>query len=170
MALLTWPWRSTSVARSLQRPLEASPSGACSSSLVEARAPAGRPGVDPERPDPRWALICPEVDPHAVDLDPPAAVTGHRPAAAGRDRCERAAPGHELDLPVGEERLAHLEPDATDEPQVLGYPPASLLDVVDRDVLQEPRDRVEPDASGLIHVGEAHFAARPERPPHGWDG
>ena len=60
--------------------------------------------------------------------------------------------------------LAHLEADAADEPEMLGDPPACLLDVVDRGVLEEAGDRVEPDAAIRVHVGKADAPLRGERP------
>ena len=41
----------------------------------------------------------------------------------------------------------------------VGHAPAGLLDIVDRDVLEEPGDRVEPQAPARVHVGEADAAA-----------
>ena len=66
-----------------------------------------------------------------------------------------------------QKRLAHLEADAADEPEVLGDPPARLLDVVDRDVLEKPGDRVEPDAPARVHVREPDAPLRGKRPPDG---
>ena len=48
---------------------------------------------------------------------------------------------------------------------MLGQAPPCLLDVVDRDVLQEPRDGVEPQPAGLVHVREPYAASRSEGPP-----
>ena len=49
-------------------------------------------------------------------------------------------------------------------------PPAGLLDVLDRDVLEEPSQRVEPHAAVAIDVREPCAARRGERPASGGDG
>ena len=69
-----------------------------------------------------------------------------------------------LDLLVQEKRSLDLDLDPPDEPQVRRQAPAGLLDVVDRDVLEEARDRVEPDAAVRVDVGEPHATPCSERP------
>jgi hypothetical protein len=103
------------------------------------------------------------VDPDAVDLDQPAAVAPDRPAPPRGDRRDAAAPRDELQLAVLERRFEHVDPDPAYEPQVLRRAPAGLLHVVDRDVLEEVRERVEPDAAAGVDVGEAD-------PPAGAEG
>src|SRR6185436_15181065 len=125
----------------------------------------GRLRVDVEPLDAGRPLVGIEVDPDAVDLDSPARVAGDRPAASRGDRGEAAAPGDEFDLAVEEKRLAHLEPDPPDEPEVLGRAPPRLRHVLDRDVLEEPGDRVEAQAAALVHVREPDPPARRKRPP-----
>ena len=53
---------------------------------------------------------------------------------------------------------------------MLRHPPAGLLDVLDRDVLEEPSQRVEPHAAVAIEVREPDAAGRGERPSRGGDG
>jgi hypothetical protein len=74
---------------------------------------------------------------------------------AGRccNRRQPAAPGDELDRAVGEEGLEHVDAHPAHEPEVLGRSPAGLVDVVDRDLLQEPGDGVEPEPAPRVHVG-----------------
>ena len=130
---------------------------------------AGRLLVDVEALDPRRPLVGAEVDPDAVDLGPPALIALQRPAPPGRDRGQPARPGHEPDLVVAEERLVHVDSEPPHEPEVRRRAPPRLLDVVDRDVLQQPRDRVEPDASARVDVREADAPPRRERPSGGGD-
>ena len=70
-----------------------------------------------------------------------------------------------LDLLIEEERLHYLDLDSPDEPEVRREAPPRLLDVVDRDVLEEAGDRVEPDAAVRVDVGEPHATLRGEHPP-----
>src|SRR5207244_3835250 len=111
-----------------------------------------------------------EMDPDAVHLDPPTRVAADGPSAARGDRGHAAAPRGQLDCAVLEERSEYLDPHAADEPQMLGRSPAGLLDVLDRDVLEEPGDRVETQATAAVHVGEADPPARREGPAVGRDG
>ena len=103
------------------------------------------------------------MDPDAVDLQPPAGVARHRPAPSGRDRGEAAAPGDELDVPVGQERREQVEPDRADEPEVLRRAPARLVHVLDRRVLEQPGERVQPQAAVGVHVREPDGSLRRER-------
>ena len=129
--------------------------------------PARGLGIDAERLDPRGPLIGTEVDPDAVHLDPPAPVADHRPPSSGGDRRDAAAPRDELELAVVEQRLAHLESDASHEPEVLRHPPPRLLHVVDRDVLEEPGDGVQADAPARVQVREPDAPLRGKRPTDG---
>ena len=52
---------------------------------------------------------------------------------------------------------------ARHDPEVLGHAPARLLHVVDRRVLEEAGDRVEPHPARDVHVREPDAAARGER-------
>ena len=47
---------------------------------------------------------------------------------------------------------------------MLGHTPAGLLHVVDRNVLEKARERIEPHTALLVDVGEAHAATRRVRP------
>ena len=51
------------------------------------------------------------------------------------------------------------------EPQVVRQPPARLTDVVDGDVLEKARHRIEPQAPVRVHVGQADAATRGVRAP-----
>ena len=135
---------------------------------LRRRSPAaGHLGVDTEALDPGRSLFRVEVDPDAVHLSAAVAVAPERPPPTGRDRGEAAAPGDEFDLAVAKERLDHVDPDPPQEPQVLRHPPARLFGVLDRDVLEEARDGVEPDSPLWIDVCEPDPASCGERPPAG---
>ena len=104
------------------------------------------------------------MDPDAVDLRLPASVARERPAPSGRDRGETAAPRHELHFAVVQKRLVDVDPDSPHEPQMRRRSPAGLLNVVDRDVLKQACQRVQPDAAARVDVGEPYAPARRERP------
>ncbi len=53
---------------------------------------------------------------------------------------------------------------------MLRHAPTGLLDVLDRDVLEEPSQRVEPHAAVAVDVRKPHAARRGERPSGGGDG
>ena len=53
---------------------------------------------------------------------------------------------------------------------MLRCPPAGLLHVVDRDVLEEPGERVEAHAAVRIEIGEPDAPRARERPPPRGDG
>ena len=131
---------------------------------------AGGVAVDLEGLDPGGPLIPVEMDPDAVDLGAAAAVAPERPAPSRRDRRLPAGPGDEVDSLVLEKRLDHVDPDPAQEPEVLRHAPTGLLDVLDRDVLEEPSQRVEPHAAVAVDVREPHAARRRERPSGGGDG
>jgi hypothetical protein len=94
------------------------------------------------------------MNPYAIDLGTASAVAGQRPSPPGGDRRQAAAPRRDRDLVVLHERHQHVDPHPTDEPEVLRRAPARLLDVVDRDVLREPCQRVQPHASAGVQVCE----------------
>ena len=120
--------------------------------------------------DPGGPLLRVEMDPDAVDLDVAPGVALHRPAPPGRDRRHAAAPGRQLDLGVAGERLDHVDQDGAHEPKVIWQPPARLLDVVDRDVLEEASHRIEPQPPGGVHVGQADSPRRGHRATSGRHG
>jgi hypothetical protein len=121
--------------------------------------------VEPEALDPGRSLVGTQVDPHAVDLGMPTPVAGERPAPPGRDCGETAAPRHELHFAVPQKRLVDVDSDSPDKPQMRRRSPAGLLDVVDRDVLKQARESVEPDAAKRVDVGEPQTPAAGECPP-----
>ena len=88
-----------------------------------------------------------------------------RAAPPGCDCGEAAAPRHELHFPVLQKRLVDVDSDPPDKPQMRRRSPAGLLDVVDRDVLKQACQRVEPNAAARVDVGEPHAPARRECPP-----
>ena len=103
-ALLTWPMRSTSVERS-GHPTRVPSAGGAERELRRRDAPLrGFRVVVEARADASRTRVGPEVDPRAVDLDRPAGVAGERPAPPGRERREAAAPRHDVDEAVVEER------------------------------------------------------------------
>ena len=117
--------------------------------------------------DPGGARVRPEVNPRAVDLDRPAGIAGERPAPTGRERRDAAAPRHDVDEVVGEERCEHVDPHGAEDPQVVGGAPVRLEDVVDRSVLEIARDGVESEPAGRVRVGEPHAIADPKDPARG---
>ena len=112
--------------------------------------------------DPGRALIRPEVDPRGVELHAAASVAGERQPPGRGDRRACARPRSQLDPVVLERRRLHVDPDAADDPEVAGRAPAGLVDVVDRDVLEVARDRVQAQAAVRRAVGEPDAAARVE--------
>ena len=105
-------------------------------------------------------LIGAEVDPDAVDLDVPARVAPNRPAPTCSDRRDAAAPGGDLDARGRAAAARGRRPGSADHPEVLRDPPAGLLDVVDRGVLEEAGDGIETNTPAGVHVREAHPAVR----------
>ena len=110
------------------------------------------------------------MDPDAVDFGAAAAVAPERPAPSGRDRRLTAGPGDEIDLLVVEKRLVDVDPDPAQEPEVLRQAPPGLLDILDRHVLEEPSQCIEPHAAVAIDVREPRAARGGERPSSGRDG
>ena len=134
--------------------------------LRRGSAATSRLGVDLEPVEAGRTGVRAEVNPDAVHLDRAAAISRHRPAATGGDRRHAVAPRLERDRSILEERAQDVDADAAQDPEMVGRPPAGLVDVVDRRVLEVPGKRVEPHPSGRVHVAEADAALRPEGPPH----
>ena len=165
-ALFTWPRRSTSVARSGQ--------GSASRRFREPAARGGRDRasfrsvrIQTEALEPGGPSVGAEVDPDAVELDPPAAITHQRHPAAGGQSCRSAAPRRQLDVIVLDCRRHDLDPDVTHDPQMVGGAPPGLVDVVHRHVLEIARDCVQPQPSGGVPVGEPDAPAGAKHPACG---
>ena len=125
-------------------------------------ATSRRLGVGAEALDASGPRVGPQVDPHAVELDASPAIARQRQAPAGCNCRHAAAPGRELDPVVPDKWSDDVDPDLTQDPEVLGRPPPGLVDVVDRDVLEVPRNRVEPEPPVGVPVGKPDAAARAE--------
>ena len=100
----------------------------------------------------------------STSIEPPASpVSDHRRPAAS---AEKLLPHVTmLDLGVARNGSSDVDPHGAEHPQVLGRAPARLPDVVDRRVLQVARDRVEPQPSGRVGVGQPDRVGDAKRPP-----
>ena len=163
-ALFTWPRRSTSVTRSGHGLGVPSLAGIGSSSLVETVRPSVASAYRPKSLEPSGPSVGAEVDPDAVELDPPAAITNQRHPSAGGKSARTAAPRGQRDVIVLDGRHHHVDSNVAHDPQVVGGAPASLVDVIHCDVLEIARNGVQPQPTGGIPVGETDAPVGAEHP------